>query len=35
MSFLIDEYGLKAYIANVVAVPKDVDQLKEYRKEMA
>jgi len=35
MSFLLDEYGLKAYIDNVVAVPQDADQLKEYHKEMA
>ena len=34
MSFLLDEYGLKAYVDNVVAVPEDADQLKEYRKEM-
>jgi len=35
MSFLLNEYGLKAYIDNVVAVPQDADQLKEYRKDMA
>ena len=35
MSFLLDEYDLKAYIDNVVVVPHDVDQLKEYMKEMA
>ena len=35
MSFLLDEYGLKAHIDAVVAVPMNVDQLKEYRKEMA
>lgn len=35
MSLLLDEYGLKTYIDNVVAVPQDVDQLKEYSKEMA
>ena len=35
MSFLLDEFGLKAYIDNVVAVPRDADPLKEYRKEMA
>lgn len=34
MSFLLDEYGLEAYIDNVVAVPQDAHQLKEYRKEM-
>lgn len=35
MSFLLIEYGLKAYVDNVVVVPQDVDQLKEYKKEMA
>ena len=25
MSFLIDEYGLKAYIDNVVAIPQDAN----------
>lgn len=35
MSFLLDEYGLKAYIDNVVVVPHDADQHKEYKKEMA
>jgi len=35
MSFLLDEHGLKAYADNVVEVPQDADQLKEYRKEMA
>lgn len=35
MSFLLDEYGLKSYIENVVAVSQDADTLKEYRKEMA
>lgn len=35
MSFLLDEYGLKLYINNVVAVPQDADQLKEYQREMA
>jgi len=34
MSFLLGEYGMKAYIDNVVVVPEDVDQLKEFRKEM-
>lgn len=32
---MLDEYDLKAYVDNVVAVPQGVDQLKEYRKEMA
>jgi len=35
MSFFRDEYDLKAYIDNVVEVPQDADQLKEYMKEMA
>lgn len=35
ISFLLDEYGMKAYIENVVALPQDADHLKEYRKEMA
>ena len=35
ISFLLDEFGLKAYIDNVVAVPMDAYQLKEYKKEMA
>ena len=35
MSFLLDEYGLKAYIDVVVAVPSDADQQKKYKKEMA
>ena len=35
MSFLLDEFALKAYIDNVVVVPRDADLLKEYRKEMA
>ena len=35
MSFLLDEYGLKVYVDNVVAIPQDVDQLKEYKREMA
>ena len=34
MSFLLDEFHLKIYANNVVAVPQDVDQLKGYRKEM-
>lgn len=34
MLFLLDEYGLKAYVDNVVAVLQDADQLKEYKKEM-
>ena len=33
MSFL-NEYGLKAYVENVVAVPQHVNQLKEYKKEL-
>ena len=33
--FLLDDYGLKPYIDAVVAVPRDADQLKEYRKEKA
>ena len=35
ISFLLDEFGLKAYIDNVVAIPMNADQLKEYRKELA
>lgn len=35
MFFLLDEYGLKAYTDNVVAVSSDANQLKEYRKKMA
>ena len=35
MSFLLDEHGLKAYINNLVAVPQDPNQLKEYEREMA
>ena len=35
MSFLLNEYGLKAYIDAVVVVPSDADQQKEYKKEMA
>lgn len=35
MPFLLDEHGMKAYIDNVVPIPQDVDQLKEYRREMA
>ncbi len=35
MSFRLDEYGLKAYIDTVVAVPQDADQQKVYKKEMA
>ena len=35
ISFLLDEYGLKANIDNVVVVPMDLDQLKKYKKEMA
>ena len=35
LSFLLDEFGLRAYIDNVVVIPRDADQLKEYRKEMA
>jgi len=35
VSFLLDEYGLKAYIDNMVAVPQDTDQLNGYKKEMA
>lgn len=34
MSFLLDEYDEKAYIDNVVAIPQDTDQQKEYRKDM-
>ena len=34
MSFLLDEYGLKAYIDAVVAIPQDADKKKEYKKEM-
>ena len=35
MFFRLDEYDLKPFIDAVVAIPTDVDQLKEYRKEMA
>jgi len=35
MFFLLDEYNLKYYVDNVVAVTQDIDQLKEYKKEMA
>lgn len=35
MSFLLDEHGLKVYINNLVAVPQDPNQLKEYKREMA
>lgn len=35
MSFLLDVYGLKTYVDNVVTVPQNANQLKEYRKEMA
>ena len=35
MSFLLDEYGPKAYIDVMVVVPQDADQHKEYKKEMA
>lgn len=34
MSLLLDEYGLKAYVENVVEVLQDSNQLKEYMKEM-
>lgn len=34
MSFLLDEFGLKTYAENVVAVQNDADPLKEYKKEM-
>lgn len=34
MSFLLDEYGLKAYIHVVVAVLEDADQQKDYKKDM-
>lgn len=35
ISCLLDEYDLKAYISNVVAVSTDPGQLKAYKKEMA
>ncbi|MCY6488073.1 hypothetical protein, partial [Actinobacillus pleuropneumoniae] len=35
ISCLLDEYDLKAYIDNVVAIPTDADQMKTYKKEMA
>ena len=35
MSFLLDEYSLKAYIDNIVAILTDANQLKEYRNEMS
>ena len=34
MSFLLDEYGLKSYVENVVKIAQDVDQIKEYKREM-
>ena len=35
MSFLLDEHFLKAYVNSVVAEPRDPDQLKKYKGEMA
>lgn len=35
MSLMLNEYGLKLYIDNVVVVPQDADQIKEYWKELA
>lgn len=35
MSSLLDEFGLKAYIDNALAVPQDAYQQKEYKKEIA
>jgi len=35
ISFHLDEFGLKSYLDNVVEIPQDANQLKEYKKEMA
>jgi len=35
MSFLLVEYGLKAYVYAMVVVPQDAEQQKEYIKVMA
>lgn len=35
MSFLLNEYGLKAYIDVVVVVHQNANQHKEYKKEMS
>ena len=34
MSFPLDEFCLKTYAENVVVIPTNADQVKEYKKEM-
>ena len=35
IKFLLDEYDLKVFVDNVVVVPKNLNQLKNYKSDIA